>query len=80
MPPIDRDYEELRDYHRIVLFLREGKKSRYHVRLKVPNVAGHKFASYMLKVCQNYFDCLTQPKPHLLLYLSYLFLTISDVL
>ena len=42
---IDRDYEDLRGDGRIVLFLREGKKPRYHVRLKVPNTAGYKFAS-----------------------------------
>ena len=33
---IDRDYEDLRGDGRIVLFLREGKKPKYHVRLKVP--------------------------------------------
>ena len=43
---IDRDYEDLRGDGRIVLFLREGKKPRYHVRLKVPNTAaGYKFVS-----------------------------------
>jgi len=42
---IDRDYEDLRGDGRIVLFLREGKKPRYHVRLKVPNTSGYKFAS-----------------------------------
>lgn len=45
MTSIERDYEDLRGDGRIVLFLREGKKPKYHVRLKVPNTAGYKFAS-----------------------------------
>jgi integrase len=45
MTSIERDYEDLRGDGRIVLFLREGKKPKYHVRLKVPTAAGYKFAS-----------------------------------
>ena len=45
MGVIDRDYEDLRGDGPIVLFLREGKKPTYNVRLKVPDAAGYKFAS-----------------------------------
>ena len=60
---IDRDYEDLRGDGRIVLFLREGKKPKYHVRLKVPNTAGYKFVSTKtsdrneaVRLAMNFYD------------------------
>ena len=60
---IDRDYEDLRGDGRIVLFLREGKKPKYHVRLKVPNAADYKFDSTKtsdrneaVRLAMNLFD------------------------
>jgi integrase len=40
-----RQYEDLRGDGRIVLFLREGKKPKYYVRLKLPNSNGYKTIS-----------------------------------
>mgnify|MGYP001346855305 CR=1 FL=1 len=40
-----REYEDLRGDGRIVLFLREGKKPRYYVRLKIPNSDKYKTIS-----------------------------------
>ena len=40
-----RQYEDLRGDGRIVLFLREGKKPKYYVRLKLPNSNGCKTIS-----------------------------------
>ena len=60
---IDRDYEDLRGDGRIVLFLREGKKPKYHVRLKVPDAAGYKFVSTKtsdrneaVRLAMNFYD------------------------
>ena len=60
---IDRDYEDLRGDGRIVLFLREGKKPKYHVRLKVPNAGGYKFVSTKtsdrneaVRMAMNFYD------------------------
>ena len=60
---IDRDYEDLRGDGRIVLFLREGKKPKYHVRLKVPNASGYKFVSTKtsdrneaVRLAMNFYD------------------------
>jgi integrase len=60
---IDRDYEDLRGDGRIVLFLREGRKPKYHVRLKVPNASGYKFVSTKtsdrneaVRLAMNFYD------------------------
>jgi len=60
---IDRDYEGHRGDGRIVLFLHEGKKPKYHVRLKVPNASGYKFVSTKtsdrneaVRLAMNFYD------------------------
>jgi len=42
---VSREYEDLRGDGRIVLFLREGKKPKYYVRLKIPNSDKYKTIS-----------------------------------
>ena len=42
---VSREYEDLRGDGRIVLFLREGKKPKYYVRLKIPDSDKYKTIS-----------------------------------
>lgn len=42
---VSREYEDLRGDGRIVIFLREGKKPNYYVRLKIPNTSKYKTIS-----------------------------------
>jgi integrase len=42
---VKREYEDLRGDGNINLFLREGKKPKYYVRISTPNSTGYKFIS-----------------------------------